>query len=342
VRHRRTTSHVRGGTLALLEDEFSSIDGAEHTLDLLWVQDFRNPSGDGEPGHQFPWVGDAYATGAAGQEVAAPPGPGPAAAYVKTDVAKPDGDFRWAQGVFMFEPPTGALRYVNPYRLLVPMQRTIPAGGSVRIRHAFAIAPARADLAAVAADVTDLYTPPTVGFTAPDEGATSAQPTVDVRGTARDDRGTPAVTLNGDPVAVAPDGTWTGRVTLTPGENTVTARARDAAGNEATKTHTVTVVDETAPEVTIESPADGAVYGRGEVVLADYSCADEANGSGLASCAGNVADGSAVDTSSLGEHTFTVNAADSAGNESSESVTYTVVDETAPAISLVMSPRQYT
>src|SRR5919107_358589 len=119
------------------------------------------------------------------------------------------------------------------------------------------------------------------------------------------------------------------------GPVSVTVTARDGAGNQTTRTHTVTVVDETAPEVTIDSPVNGAVYGRDDVVLADYACADEANGSGLASCTGDVANGSAVDTSTLGEHTFTVDAADNAGNESSDSVTYTVVDETAPTISLV-------
>src|SRR5919107_1555451 len=119
------------------------------------------------------------------------------------------------------------------------------------------------------------------------------------------------------------------------GPVSVTVTARDGAGNQTTRTHTVTVVDETAPEVTIDSPVNGAVYGRDDVVLADYACADEANGSGLASCTGDVANGSAVDTSTLGEHTFTADAADNAGNESSDSVTYTVVDETAPTISLV-------
>ena len=67
-------------------------------------------------------------------------------------------------------------------------------------------------------------------------------------------------------------------------------------------------------------------------MTADYSCADEANGSGLQSCVGDVADGGAVDTSTLGGHTFTVQATDRAGNTGSKSVNYTVVDRTAPVI----------
>jgi hypothetical protein len=118
------------------------------------------------------------------------------------------------------------------------------------------------------------------------------------------------------------------------GNVSVTVRARDRAGNQTLVTHTVTVVDETKPTVTIASPADGAVYGRGEKVTADYSCADEANGSGLESCSGDVVNGEDIDTGVLGEHTFTVHAADRAGNTETASATYTVVDRTAPTIAL--------
>jgi hypothetical protein len=118
------------------------------------------------------------------------------------------------------------------------------------------------------------------------------------------------------------------------GDVTVTVTARDHAGNETVAHSTVTVVDETKPTVTLTTPADGAVYERGEQVTADYSCADELDGSGIDTCVGDVADGADVDTSALGEHTFTVEATDHAGNTDSKSATYTVVDVTAPAITL--------
>ena len=44
--------------------------------------------------------------------------------------------------------------------------------------------------------------------------------------------------------------------------------------------------DDTAPTVTIVSPADGSVLTDGEGMLADYFCTDEAGGSGVASCDG--------------------------------------------------------
>jgi hypothetical protein len=118
------------------------------------------------------------------------------------------------------------------------------------------------------------------------------------------------------------------------GDVSVTVTARDDAGNETVVTHTVTVVDETEPQVTIDSPEDGAVYDRGEHVAADYACADEPNGSGMESCVGDVANGADVDTSTLGEHSFTVQATDRAGNTGSKTVSYTVADATAPEIAV--------
>ncbi len=109
------------------------------------------------------------------------------------------------------------------------------------------------------------------------------------------------------------------------GDVTVTVTARDHAGNETVVTNTVTVVDETTPTISVTTPAADATYELGAQVLADYACADEPNGSGIESCDGSVADGAAVDTGSLGQKTFTVDASDHAGNTESKSVTYTVV-----------------
>ena len=96
----------------------------------------------------------------------------------------------------------------------------------------------------------------------------------------------------------------------------VTVTARDHAGNQTVVQNTVTVVDETSPTVSVTTQAEGATYELGAQVLADYECADEPNGSGLDSCDGSVADGAAVDTGSLGQKTFTVNASDHAATPS--------------------------
>jgi hypothetical protein len=84
-------------------------------------------------------------------------------------------------------------------------------------------------------------------------------------------------------------------------------------------------IDTTPPTITIATPAAGAVYALGEHVQADYTCSDA--GSGVATpCAGTVADGALVDTSSPGTKSLTVGAVtDAAGLTSGpQTVTYTV------------------
>jgi YVTN family beta-propeller protein len=125
--------------------------------------------------------------------------------------------------------------------------------------------------------------------------------------------GEPDVVVNGD----------SSLFTLTnEGVTNITYQAQDFAGNsEATKSFTVKI-DKTAPTTSIASPAMAANYVLNQSILANYSCAD--SGSGVASCVGTVANGSAIDTSSVGTKTFTVTATDVAGNTATQTVTYTV------------------
>jgi hypothetical protein len=172
-------------------------------------------------------------------------------------------------------------------------------------------------------------TPPTVDLRSPVNGARVKQGAEVVVDFSCDDQGSSGLASC---VGSNADGDQLDTSRL--GDVSVTVTARDRAGNQTVVTNTITVVDETKPQVTIASPVDGAVYARGEKVAADYECADEENGSGIESCDGDVAEGADVDTSTLGEHTFTVNAADHAGNKETASATYTVVDRTAPTITL--------
>jgi hypothetical protein len=87
---------------------------------------------------------------------------------------------------------------------------------------------------------------------------------------------------------------------------------------------TVAGADTTAPLITIASPTDLAAYTLNQVVVAGYTCVDEAGGSGTASCQGTVPTGAGISTASVGTRTFSVSAADKAGNTSSRSVTYAV------------------
>jgi Domain of unknown function (DUF4082) len=82
------------------------------------------------------------------------------------------------------------------------------------------------------------------------------------------------------------------------------------------------VEDDTAPEITISSPADGASYVLNQQVAADYGCVDDFDPS--PSCIGPVADGAFVDTASVGSKSFTVDSEDASGNADSMTHNYSV------------------
>jgi hypothetical protein len=113
------------------------------------------------------------------------------------------------------------------------------------------------------------------------------------------------------------DGTFTLQVDAFGITNTNQTGAKLNAGTADSYTVTVETpqnVDTTRPTIMLTRPPDNATYIKNQVVTADYSCADEPGGSGLASCVGSVDDGDPINTNIVGEHTFTVNAADNAGN----------------------------
>jgi hypothetical protein len=173
---------------------------------------------------------------------------------------------------------------------------------------------------------------PTVTLTTPAEGASFARNAV-----ASASYGCADETALASCVGDAADGAAIDTATL--GNHTFTVTATDAAGNVATVAHDYVVVDVTAPSITITSPAEGAVYTLNQAATASYSCADEAGGSGLATCTGPLTTGAAINTSSAGMYSFTVDATDNAGNPSSATTHYTVLaDTTAPTISIVTPP----
>jgi Tol biopolymer transport system component len=118
-------------------------------------------------------------------------------------------------------------------------------------------------------------------------------------------------------------------------DNLVTEDTNEGSGADGTgadvfvrgrPTQDGTNSDTTAPTATVVTPPDGAVYVRDQKVRAKYHCKDETGGSGIESCTGTVPRGRFIDTASLGEKTFTVRATDEAGNETSVTTTYRVVE----------------
>lgn len=137
-------------------------------------------------------------------------------------------------------------------------------------------------------------------------------------------------TLDGGATQIDPIG---GISVTSEGEHATTYWSVDYAGNvEATQEVTIRI-DKTAPTISLTSPEDGATYFYQQQVAAAYSATDTV--SGIASVSGTTANGSPIETSSLGARTFTVNATDHAGNAASTSVTYTVK---LPASTVTLQP----
>jgi uncharacterized repeat protein (TIGR01451 family) len=109
---------------------------------------------------------------------------------------------------------------------------------------------------------------------------------------------------------------------------------QDAAKNWSTSFYTYPINIDTAPPVVtgITLSPSGGSYSTGQTVTATYRCTDSLSGivqcgsktysPGQTNDTGNII--TTLDTSKSGSQTFTVIAVDAAGNQSSQSVTYTV------------------
>ncbi|MCH8745721.1 MAG: hypothetical protein IIB31_08750, partial [Chloroflexi bacterium] len=178
-------------------------------------------------------------------------------------------------------------------------------------------------------------TPPTVSITSPADGAVLTAGSVTVTGAASDDTGLSQVELRvGTGAWQQATGTssWSSPVTLTPGVNTVTARATDTAGNFTDTVITVTYnpADTTPPTVSITSPADGAVLTAGSVTVTGAASDDTGLsqvelrvGTGAWQQATGTSSWSAPVTLTPGVNTVTARATDTAGNFTDTVITVT-------------------
>jgi DNA-binding beta-propeller fold protein YncE len=215
--------------------------------------------------------------------------------------------------------PDGTSLYVAAFGDGVVGQYDVAADGTLAIKAA--PAPANFRPQAVAAVKPRDEQAPTVDLRSPSEGAQYAlNAEVDADYSCADEGGSGLQSCTGDVADGDP------LDTSTPGGHDFTVLARDGAGQETTVTHSYSVApDEQAPTVDLRTPPEGAQYELDAEVQADYSCPDE-GGSGLQSCTGDVADGDPLDTSTPGAHDFTVLARDGAGQETTVTRSYTVVE----------------
>ena len=122
-------------------------------------------------------------------------------------------------------------------------------------------------------------------------------------------------------------------VTLTGApDGALTLRATQTLPLDPVRAQRAFTIDTVPPAVTLTRPAGGATYARGERVSADFSCA------GASSCAGTVAAGAPIDTATTGARSFTVTAADDAGNTAQQKADYRVTAAPAPPVQTLDLP----
>jgi uncharacterized protein YjbI with pentapeptide repeats len=136
------------------------------------------------------------------------------------------------------------------------------------------------------------------------------------------DEGDPSVT-----VTIGGDAVDTGTV----GTYVVTYNAVDASGNAATEViRTVTVVDTTAPVITLNGPAAVTLEAGVDTYTEAGATVTDAGDASVGVVVSGV-----VDTTTVGTYVVTYNAVDASGNAAiSKTLTVTVVDSTAPVIVL--------
>ncbi|WP_186579851.1 immune inhibitor A domain-containing protein [Aquibacillus kalidii] len=124
----------------------------------------------------------------------------------------------------------------------------------------------------------------------------------------------------------------TGEVdSTTPGEYTLTYTVTDSSNNEFSVTRTVSVVDTTAPALTLTGETTVVVEGATEYVEPGFTATDIVDGdvTETVKVSGN------VDVNKVGNYVLTYTVVDAAGNEAVATRTVSVVDTTAPVIEIL-------
>jgi hypothetical protein len=212
-----------------------------------------------------------------------------------------------------------------------PPPLTVSTEGSGQVITATAIDQAR-NRASVSVTLSIDKTPPAVAFSSPAAGGTVNADSLAVAATAADANGLTAAAVNGAGVPLQ-GGAFAATVALQEGSNTVTATARDVAGN--TGSASLQVVRYSLPQVSVTSPASETltnaptVQVRGTVSSGVTSV--EVNGvpaavSGTSFTAANV-------PLFEGNNTLAVVARDARGRAATDSI-QVIRDSTAPRVAI--------
>ena len=127
--------------------------------------------------------------------------------------------------------------------------------------------------------------------------------------------------VDSDPEVIVPGSTASVNIS-SDGCHTLIYYAIDVDGNTETPFQGEICIDTNPPEIAIITPPDGATYNLNEVVIADYTVTDTL--SGISITTAPVPDGSAINTTATGPHSFIVSATDNAGNSNAVIHSYSV------------------
>jgi RHS repeat-associated protein len=158
--------------------------------------------------------------------------------------------------------------------------------------------------------------PPVITLTAPAAGTLTADTSVVVTGRITD-RTAVTANVNGIPLVLGSDGSFSQTVPLAEGANFLTVAATDVVGNGSTRTLALTS-DRTAPVVAFTAPAEGHLTNRTEVAVAgtvqDASPVASVQVNGVAMAVADGAFSGTVPLPAEGANTLTATATDAAGN----------------------------
>jgi hypothetical protein len=222
----RTITQTNDGQTVKIADDYTSTDGQAHTISLLLEQDF-----DGDP--LFKFAGDSDYIGRSDFESVPGPSSSPTTIYVRNNRESSSNSQPIAQFGAITTPSgwDSADFYGNDGFYLSYRNRQVPAGGSLHLEWTYNTTYFEPQQVAFARQAEDVYVGPSVTITAPANGSTSTTSPVTVTGTATDNVGVTSLTINGVAVTPAADGSFSTPVALTKGANTITAIAKDGAGN---------------------------------------------------------------------------------------------------------------
>jgi hypothetical protein len=260
----RTGLSDQDGRRGTFTDVWSSADGASHQVDVLYEVDVIGDVGT-VPGVSFDysWDGSGFLNPIVGARIAGPGSDVPVTVLIDGNGASPDV-FQFPQGAATFSnAPTevhwtraGADTAYGTFRFTF----TVTPNNPVTIAQSYLQGSSKTEISdQVAAEQARLGRP-RISMN-PDDGATVDHPDVTVTGTATDPRGgITGLTVNGEAMTLAGDGSWSKSMTLAQGENTITAVATDTDGNTTTRVAKVTYTPPAPPTGgTTPPPAGGAV-----------------------------------------------------------------------------------